>query len=205
MNPLSAALIAKQSYKDTPTYGVESQSGRAVMYPGGVIAFPGTNNIACLLADLNIDIIDTHTLGKLHKGFWDAFSEVWPSLMRLSPTTIIGHSEGGAIALIYAASLIVSGRPPKEVYAFEAPQHTTDSVMREIFRVSGINPFISHNGHDIVPCVPHLIEGWQQSWKVTEIKTTTSPYPQISDDPLSSITDHFIDSVINSLKIGGLV
>lgn len=200
MNRLEAALLAQQCYTDTPTIGLENTASRAVVYPGNVIAIPGSNNIACWLADLDIATTSTLALGRLHAGFWGSYSAIASELMDLSPEVIVGHSEGAAIALIYAAALCLMKRPPKQVFAFEPPRCTTDGTMREVFISVGLYPLLTHNGDDLVPCVPRVTADWQQPWGITELCSTKNPYPQISDDWLANIEDHLMTNVIATIK-----
>ena len=108
--------LAEKAYTDAPTYGASSSSGRAVVYYGEAVGFPGTDNIACWLADLDVATVLVPGLGLLHAGFWKAYSLLAPSLKaRTDLTVMLGHSEGAALALLHAAVMCLAGRPPKAV------------------------------------------------------------------------------------------
>ena len=198
-NLLKYALIAQEVYSAPPDIGRESTASRAIIR-GDTVAFPGTNNPACMLADMQFDTVSTLSLGRLHKGFWDAYCRIADDLLKLVPQVVVGHSLGGALALIYAGALCIFGKPPKFVYAFEAPMVSIDSILGDVLKAHGVKVIITHNGDDIVPCIPHLDENWQQPGAVTELCKTDYPYPQISWDAVANIEDHLIQNVINSIK-----
>ena len=196
---LQYALMAQEAYSAKPDIGIENTASRAIVR-GNAIAFPGTNNIACALADMQFDVIQTMSLGRLHKGFWDAYLAIATDLLKQSPEIIVGHSLGGALALIYGGALCILGTAPKFIYAFEPPMVSVDSILGDVLKAHGVQVTITHNGCDIVPCIPHLDENWQQPGEVTELCTTGYPYPDISWDAVANIEDHLISNVIRSIQ-----
>lgn len=198
------ACMAKSAYTLPPTIGAVNSAARAIVdntADGVAVGFPGTNNFACVVAD--VEAIPTATpLGQLHAGIWGAFLEIGVQLLKLSPSVIYGHSEGGGLALTYAGMLCLAGKPPKFVYAFEPLQICCDDKLRDILSVHGVKVLITHHGFDIVPCnPPALIYPWRQPGTVTELCTTTYPWPRISPYLIRNITDHEIDKIIQSLEI----
>jgi predicted lipase len=194
MKALQYALLAKAAYSTAPTIGREDGAARAIISDtddGQVISFPGTNNIATWLADLNVDTVNVIGLGELHEGFWDAFNDIRSPLMQNSPAVTCGHSEGAALALIYAAALCFIGKPPKAVYAFEPPRISCDPTIKALFVEHGVQVYLYQNGNDIVPDVPRLIHDWQHPGQLIRIGEASEPFP--------NVTDHMIDNVIGAL------
>lgn len=195
---LKYALLAQSCYKDKPTYGVENSASRAVVY-GDVVAIPGTNNIVCALADMTFDTMNC-ALGKVHEGFYQAYAEMRVALLRISPKVVVGHSLGGSMALIYGAELCLSGKPPDAIFAFEAAMPSVDSVLGDILRAHHVPVYITHHGHDIVPCEPSITGNWQMPAPVIELCETEFPYPNISWHVMENISDHLIENVILAIQ-----
>lgn len=190
---LQAAQLAQRTYTDRPTYGAEDGAGRAVVYGETVVGFPGSNNVACWLADL--DAIAEHVLGMglVHSGFWSAFQEIAKPLMELRAVDVVlGHSEGAALALIYAAQLCIAGKPPRAVFAFEPPRISADGTIASILKAHGVQLLLTQNGEDVVPMIPRLLENWQHPAPLTKIGKASDPFPNIAD--------HMMGSVIASLE-----
>ena len=196
---LQYALMAQEAYSAKPDIGIENTASRAIVR-GNAIAFPGTNNIACALADMQFDVIQTMSLGRLHKGFWDAYLAIATDLLKQSPEIIVGHSLGGALALIYGGALCILGTAPKFIYAFEPPMVSVDSILGDVLKAHGVQVIITHNGHDIVPCVPDVLGPWHQPVIPLELCQTEYPWPKISFNPVANIVDHLIENVIKSIN-----
>ena len=195
MTPHDYALLAQQAYSSAPTIGKEDGAARAVVFPDGVVGFPGTDNLECWLADLNALAIDVPGMGRLHEGFWGAFKEISAPLLALDGVTVtLGHSEGAALALLYAAQLCLAGKPPREVYAFEPPRVSADGVLAALFKAHGVQLHLYRNGNDIVPLVPRLLEDWRHPGELASIGTASEPFP--------NTTDHEMVRVIAALPAG---
>ena len=198
-NLLKYALIAQEAYSAPPDIGRESTASRAIVR-GDTVAFPGTNNPACMLADLQIDLYRSMSLGRIHKGVWDAYCAIAPDLLKLSPVNVVGHSLGGGLGLLYAGALCIVGTPPKFVYAFEPLQITPDDTLGEVLKAHGVQVVLTHNGHDLIPEEPNIIYDWKQPGPMLELCETEYPYPHISPDPILNVTDHLIENVIKSIN-----
>ncbi|HET8689578.1 MAG TPA: Mbeg1-like protein [Methanosarcina sp.] len=195
MKALQYALLAKAAYSTKPDIGDKNSSARAIISKtddGQVISFPGTDNIACWLADLNIDTVNAIGLGNVHEGFWNSFYEIHNELIEQSPSVLCGHSEGAALSLIYGAMLCFMKKPPKSIYAFEAPRISTDNTMAKLFSDNNVQVFIYQNGKDIVPDIPRLFHKWQHPAPIINVGTPIEPWPNVHD--------HLIDNVIKSLS-----
>ena len=186
-----AAQLALQAYTDKPTLGSESSAGRAVVY-GTAVGFPGTDNLACWLADLDAATVQVPGLGLLHAGFWRAYQGLAGHLMGLQGVEVaLGHSEGAALALLYAGQLCLAGRPPKAVYAFEPPRPSADAVLGKLLAQNGVKVVLTRKGNDVVPLVPRLIHPWQLPGQLTAIGHACEPIPNVQD--------HFIAGVLAAL------
>lgn len=192
LSVLDYARIAARVYEDAPDWGDPKSSARAKRY-GNAVAFPGTNNVACWLADLNIDVVPVDGMGQVHEGFWDAVKVLQGPLMgQQNVDATVGHSEGAALALLYGALLCLAGRPPRAVYAFEAPMISIDGTIADIFKRCGVPLLITRCGEDIVPEVPRVTHAWQHPGPLWQ-------FGKSRGFPLPEIMDHMIDWVQTQL------
>lgn len=153
MTVLQYARLAAQCYSDPPTFGKPDGAGRAHIY-GDVAALLGTNDLAALIADIDAVTENVPGLGSIHAGFWSAFCEISGDLMRLTPQVIVGHSLGGALALIYAGMLCRAGRPPAAVYCFEPPRLCADVTLNALLDSHGVMRWACRNGLDPITELP---------------------------------------------------
>ncbi len=186
---IAYAKLAAQVYNDLPQVGAVNGAARARMY-GNVLAFRGTDDAATWLADLEIETEFVAGLGVLHKGFWRALAGVLPDLRKLpTPEVIVGHSEGAALATIYAGVLCMQGEHSVQVYGFEPPRLCGNGVLRQVLDDDGIQRFYTSNGSDPVPLVPPELS------LPGELALIGAPR-----GPIPLIEDHYIDNVIRSLE-----
>lgn len=149
------AQLCARAYNDPPTFGAADSAGRAHLY-GDDVVFRGTDNPASMLADG--DILTTRTpIGELHQGFWQAWLPLEAQLLARAPQRIAGHSEGGALAVIYAGMLCQAGKPPSIVYCFEPPRLCMDDTLRQVLEKAGVTVWATCNCIDPVPWVPPLM------------------------------------------------
>ncbi|MFN5160742.1 MAG: lipase family protein [Cyanobacteriota bacterium] len=125
-----------------------------------LVCFRGTESTADWLSNLNVlskhvDALD----GPVHAGFWDQFESLRPKLESLMetrrqlPLLVTGHSLGGAIAALAAATWAPS-RTLRALYTYGQPavargsalDHLADAVAGRYHRLV--------NDADIVPRVP---------------------------------------------------
>lgn len=192
MTAADYARLAARAYTEPPTIGVAASAARAIVFSPGVVGFPGTDNLACWLADLDALTVDVPCLGRLHAGFWHAFQSIAGPLLALPAVDVtLGHSEGAALALLCAAQLCLAGRPPKAVWAFEPPRVSADGTLAALFAAHGVQLTLTQNGEDIVPMVPRLGEAWQHPAPLQRIGHPAEPWP--------NVTDHSIDRVIAAI------
>jgi triacylglycerol lipase len=192
MSPYDFSLIAKEAYTAVPDIGAADSASRAILRhtdAGLVIAFPGTDNLACFAADFDIEPFEVVGVGKVYKGFWDAWDAIsLPVLAAASgySVTLVGHSLGAAIALMCAAYMTVGGNPPAAVYGFEPPKVGLDAGVRTA--LADVPVFLYKNGNDAVPDVP---PGGEHAAPLTPIGKAAFPFP--------NLTDHRIDRVIQAI------
>ncbi|MGS1019760.1 lipase family protein [Burkholderia glumae] len=192
MSPHDYALLAREAYTAAPDIGVAASASRAIVRhtAGGlVVAFPGTDNAASWLADIDVLPIDVAGVGLVHRGFWDAWSAIAPAVsaaIGAQPVTLVGHSLGAALAICAAAALTSAGRAPAAVYGFEPPRVAAGPRLELL--LAGVPVHLFKNGNDVVPDVP---PGWHHVALLTHIGAPVLPFPNVED--------HAIDRVIAAL------
>jgi len=192
MGALDAALLAQEAYSAVPDIGKVDSASRAIIRhtdAGLVVAFPGSDNLECWLADLDALTVDVPGVGPVHQGFWNAWQAIEADVLKAIDgqlVTLVGHSLGAALSVCAAVSLTLAGTPPAAVYAFEAPRVSPSLGVRTLLR--NVPVHVYKNGSDPVPDVPL---GWNQSALVTHIGKPAMLVPILAD--------HLIENVIRSL------
>lgn len=193
MSPHDLAMIAQEAYDVSPDIGSVNSASRAIVRqtPGGlVIAFRGSDNDACWEADFDAIPIDVDGIGKLHRGIWgawEAISEPVFAAIDGKPVTLVGHSLGGAMALMCAIQMVVSGNSPVAVLGFEPPRISPGPEFGAL--LSHVPITLYRNGLDIVPMLP---VDWHHPVPLTQIGTPEVPF----DNPF----DHRMEKVIQALS-----
>ncbi|QMV32433.1 hypothetical protein 8G_00039 [Ralstonia phage Hyacinthe] len=187
MKPQDYARLAQRAYMVQPQIGAENSAARAIV-EGDAVAFPGTNNVACWLANLDADVVQVDGMGGLHHGFWHALSSIRPQLLALpAPAVAVGHSEGAALAILFAAVLCLAGQPPRAVYGFEPPRVSVDGTLASLLIAHGVQVNLYRNGADVVPLVPSLLHAWQHPAQLIEIGKASLPIPNVRDHALERV------------------
>ena len=126
--------------------------------------FRGTDEIADWLDNLNVVRIPS-PFGKVHKGFNDALMDVWPMMRQTirrmrpideihRPLWLTGHSLGGALATIAAATLVDEDETFFGVYTFGSPR-CGDKEFARVYKIeAGERTYRFQNNNDIVSRVP---------------------------------------------------
>ncbi|NBI44993.1 alpha/beta fold hydrolase [Burkholderia sp. ISTR5] len=192
MTPRDYALIAQEAYSAQPDIGKADSASRAIVRQtaaGLCVAFPGTDNLDCVAADLDAHPIDVIGIGQVHHGFWSAWSAIATDVLAAAkgqPVTLVGHSLGAAIAIMGAAAMVVGGNQPIAVYGFEPPRVSTNGSVAALLAKVPLSLY--RNGNDIVPNLPL---DWMHAGAIQQIGRPTFPFP--------NVTDHAIARVITAL------
>jgi triacylglycerol lipase len=182
------ALLAQEAYSAAPDIGKADSASRAIVRTtaaGLCIAFPGTDNADCFEADFDIELVSVPGIGKVHRGFWQATQAISADVMAAigdKPVTLVGHSLGGAISILMASALVLAGKPPAAVYAFEPPRVSPDLGVRTL--LAKVPVHLYKNGLDIVPDVP---PGWHHAALLTHIGKPALPFPNVQDHTISRV------------------
>lgn len=96
-----------------------------------ILAFKGTTTSKEVLVDANIDRIDLGQMGKIHRGFYDYFTEkhrdeideIMKAHEEYNNVVFTGHSMGGALATLAACYYGIE-QPARNIYciSFGAPR-----------------------------------------------------------------------------------
>jgi predicted lipase len=188
MNAHAYALLAQEAYSAKPDIGDPDSASRAIVRhtaDGLVIAFPGTDNADCVGADIDIGPKVVPGIGKVHRGFWQAWQAIsTPVLVAIDgkPVTLVGHSLGAAIAVVAAAAMTISGNQPVAVFGFEPPRISPDANFRTL--LAKVPLHLYWNGLDLVPSLPL---DWQHAGLLTHIGKPSMPIPNVKDHAISRV------------------
>lgn len=188
MTPRDFALLAQEAYDAPPDIGQLDSASRAIVRetPGGlVIAFRGSDNKACWEADFDAFPMDVDGIGKLHRGIWQAWEAISAQVLAAidgKPVTLVGHSLGGALALMCAIEMTVSGNAPASVWGFEPPRISPGPEFGPLLAHVPITLY--RNGNDVVPMVP---PDWYHPVPLTLIGTPTMPFDNAFDHKMELV------------------
>ena len=124
-----------------------------------LVSFRGTESTADWLSNLKVVPQSAPGLGRVHAGFWGQFKALQPQLeSRLAerqgvPLVITGHSLGGAIAVLAAATWAGS-RPVQALYTYGQPAVAQAEAAATIAAALAGRYYRLVNDADIVPRVP---------------------------------------------------
>ena len=195
MSPYDYALIAQEAYTADPDIGVEDTASRAIVRntaDGLCVAFPGTDNLACWIADLDARMVTIAGIGPVHQGFWNAWSAIAAQVMNIvgeQPVTFAGHSLGAAIAILAGAAFTAAGKPPLAIYGFEPPRVSSDLTVRTL--LTNVPVWLCRNGNDIVPDLPPAC---YHAGVLNRIGKPLLPIPNVQD--------HMMTRVLSALNPG---
>jgi pimeloyl-ACP methyl ester carboxylesterase len=190
VNAHDFALIAQEAYIAAPDIGQADSASRAIVRetPAGlVIAFPGTDNGECVIADLDAIPEPVAGAGDLHRGFWQAWAAISVDVLAAisgRPVTLVGHSLGAALAIMAAVEMTVSDNPPAAVYGFEPPRVSPSLAIRAL--LAKVPMWLYRNGNDLVPELP---PGWRHAGVLEQIGTASLPFPNTRDHQLARVID----------------
>lgn len=190
MSPWEYALLAQEAYTAAPDIGQEASASRAIVREvddGLVVAFPGTDNLPCVGADIDVQVVNIPGVGNVFKGFWGAWNAIAADVLKIvdgRPVIFVGHSLGAAIALMAAADFASLGSVVLAVWGFEPPRVVAGVGLN----LGGAPLHLYWNGGDVVPLLP--------SWGKHPAPLITIGKPTL----LPNARDHDIARVIESLE-----
>jgi hypothetical protein len=120
------------------------------------LAFAGSAEMKDFMQDADFAKVKYAGMGRVHRGFAEAFDSVKPELSIVKkdkPILITGHSLGGALATLTALHLKQSGYDVHSMYNFGSPR-VGDNEFSRTYGQAGIPSFRFVNSCDIVPNVP---------------------------------------------------
>lgn len=182
-----------------------------------IVAFRGTEK---KLKDWKTDLGFTKSegpFGYVHEGFNGAFNSVVIELTKGlfdcfdqgQSLWITGHSLGGALATLAAASLVEKypaiGIEVSGVYTFGSPR-VGDGTFREAFNSKlGDRTFRVVNGNDLVPRVPPRVAGYKHVGSVALINETggisrdPNAWQQLKSRVIIQVNAELLDKEISSI------
>lgn len=190
MTPRDFALLAQEAYSAAPDIGKADSASRAIVRQtaaGLVVAFPGSDNAACWEVDFDAEPVDVAGAGKVHGGFWRAWQAISVDVLAAvagRPVTLVGHSLGGALAIMAAIEMTVSGNAPAGVYGFEPPRVSPGPDIAAL--LAHVPVTLYRNGNDIVPTLP---PDWQHAAALIAIGTPELPFLNTLDHKLGRVID----------------
>lgn len=191
MTPLDAAALAQEAYIAAPDIGKADSASRAIVRTtadGLVVAFQGSDNLACWETDFDIETISVPSAGEIHKGFWNAWQAISIDVLAAidgRPVTLVGHSLGAALAIMAAIEMTISGNPPAALWGFEPPRVSPGCGVRAL--LAAVPMHLYRNGGDPVPMVPMR---WKQAGVLEQIGTAA----------FVNLDDHRLPRVMASLQ-----
>lgn len=151
------------------------------------MAFRGTNEAADWLDNVNALTTDK-LFGSFHQGFYTSLNDVWQPMFdryqalyreQGKPLFITGHSLGGAMATIAAATLLHADIPFNSTYTFGQPRAVTPETCETFNTACKSKFFRFQNNNDIVTRVPSRMMGYSHVGKCLYIDENKT----IHDDP----------------------
>lgn len=197
--PVDYARLAQEAYSAKPDIGSSPGPSCAIVRDtadGLVIAFPGTDSVADFLTDFDVTPTAVPGLGRIHSGFWLAWSAIAPQVETIAgdaPVTFVGHSLGAALSIIAGASRVAAGKPVQAVYGFEPPRVSPEPTIGNVLSKTSVILF--KNGNDAVTDVPPL---WPQSAKLIGIGVPSYPFPNLKDHAIARVIAALAPVVIGS-------
>jgi len=124
-----------------------------------LVSFRGTESVSDWLSNLNVIGIDAPQIGTVHAGFYGQFTALRQeieAILRMKPgrpLIITGHSLGGAIAILAAATWVQSEHL-RGLYTYGQPRAGKASFSRYVAANFIDRTFRFVNDNDVVPKVP---------------------------------------------------
>ncbi|AIO29378.1 lipase family protein [Burkholderia cepacia] len=189
MTPRDYVLLAQEAYSAKPDIGNADSASRAIVRQtagGLIVAFPGTDNLDCVVADLDAHPIDVIVIGQVRHGFWKAWGAITVDVLAAidgRPVTLVGHSLDAAIAIMAAAAIVIGGNPPSAVYGFEPSRLSTNGSVGIVLAKVPLNLY--KNASDVVPELPL---NWRHAGAIQQIGRPMFPFPNVTDHAIAALS-----------------
>ena len=188
---LDLCRLVAQSYTRATWFAGELSARYTLVDERPIFAIPGTKReIGEWLRDFAAWPTWDGTLGICHAGFcagaWELYRRAPMASVNFSGAVIVGHSLGGALALLLGGILMARRTPPVAVVTFGAPRCGSWKLRRLL---SPIAVRSYRNGDDPVPDVPWLPGVYLHPRRQIQIGTP-------ADEPLA---DHHIGAYERAL------
>lgn len=189
-----------------------------------VVAFRGTqprHPVDWLSDGRVVQVPWAHTVGKVHKGFYDALRVVWSGGQALPrrlvdrggrTVWITGHSLGGALAELCAARAsfdpAITSIPIQGVYTFGQPRVGDDAFATLLHQKLGARTFRFVNDRDIVPRVPFFSMGYRHYGNQTYFDKVGEAVDAISSVETLAAALKFAEGTLSLeplAQVGGLI
>lgn len=186
MSPWEYALLAQEAYTAKPDIGREDSASRAIVREvddGLAVAFPGTNNLPCVEADIDLKSIHIFGVGNVFQGFWKAWDAIAEEVIKTingRPVVFVGHSLGAAMAILAAADVSSLGQDVLAVWGFEPPKVATDWELGQM--LIDVPLHLYRNGGDVVPSLPL---GGEHPRALIQLGSPA--FPNVGDHDLSKV------------------
>ena len=219
-----------KKFSDVQGFSNKSSQGIVINHEDFIVpAFRGTDEIADWLDNLNVSS-QPSALGNIHTGFYKALMDIWPQMKSCirsfrralddhpgKSLWLTGHSLGGALATLAAATLIEADETFYGAYTFGSPR-VGDRVFARNFNVEVKNKvFRFQNNNDLVSRIPTRMMGYSHAGSFVYISeggqlntdiglwyrfidTVKGVIADIGEKGLDTITDHNIQEYLNAIS-----
>lgn len=227
---IKAELAAMdQGFSEVTCFDANSSQGAVIKHENYVVAaFRGTDEIGDWLDNINA-VSRPGPLGAVHTGFYFALMDIWPQMKSVirayrrtpsgdpdRPLWLTGHSLGGALATLAAATLIEADETFYGAYTYGSPRAGDQGFARNFNVEAKGKVFRFQNNSDIVTRVPARLMGYSHvgsfiyisesgelssdvGWWYRFMDTVKGVIADIGEKGWDSIKDHSIDEYISAI------
>jgi hypothetical protein len=169
-----------------------------------LLAFRGTQEPGDLATDFSVALTPLespqHSEKRVHQGFKEAAESVWDVVLRTAqsaqekrkPLFLVGHSLGGAVALLSAQRLSKENLPFESVWSFGAPKVGNESMIQSLKNELGERWKRLNHPDDPIPALPltkrdeENAREWAQTLAdVVPVLNTLAENANYEDEPVS--------------------